>query len=140
MLRQKYRREILVHHARPLERALDGVSVADLLDGDALDLVGLLPIHARSGVGRGNRLIAEARWPHGERRYLDALADYARLDVHLVTVIKPEALADGYVAIGVFERDLARRFHRTRFARHIQHRIQLSAQRFVVGVQRERVA
>src|ERR1700693_4948674 len=100
-----------------MQRAVDGVAPGHVLEGEALELLrkyaqgavggfAVEVLDAAGGVGGRNHFVAETGRPHGEGGHGHAVAGNRRPDVHDITVIEVEGLADGNVGVRVFEGDV----------------------------------
>src|SRR4029077_18716612 len=88
----------------------------------------------------GGFLVAEARRPGGQSDSGATFVRFRGLELQPIRVIEAESLAHGQIPVGVFEGDVRRGGLLAFVQRKIQHRVQLAAQGFIVGPQRQRVS
>src|SRR5216684_3306418 len=140
IVRQEDGCEILVHHASPIEGPRHGGAATDFLDVQTFGFVVVLMLDAAGGIGRRTKLIAEAGRPHGEGGHQAASLHHRGFDMHYVSVIEAESLADCDILVRVLKSDLHRSAQIARTRGDVKGGVNLVALGLVVNPERKRVS
>src|SRR3974390_746163 len=140
-LRRQVRQEngckVLVLRTGPLQGTAQRVAAADLLGGEAFDLVAGVVVDARGSERRPRALVAETCWPPWVSLNRLAVDGDGGFDPDDVRLVEAQRLVDADGAVGKLKRQLTGSGKRTARTSHIKRCVDLVSYRIVIGEQAE---